>query len=167
MTTKLRRRTVVLLCAPLLIGVAVATAATADRVGMIDACYDKHGNLRLSLQGGACGKNETAISWPQAAVVEPPHVTGTVHFANVREDGVLESGDALSAQQVGAADYEVRFAQDLTACAATVSAGATNGGVTNSTAIGVVSVWPDVIAVHFGNANGNPTPTDFHLIVAC
>ncbi len=91
-------------------------------------------------------------------------------FAHVDQSGFLEVGSAVSASRVSKGNYVVTFGQNVVACAAVVTPGSRDGGVTHLSAKGVTSVpGPTVqdVSIDFYDASFNLADTDFNLIVVC
>lgn len=96
-------------------------------------------------------------------------------FAHVASDGALENSFGVaSASRIAVGTYRVEFKGEITSCAATVSAGAANGGSFAPTAVGTVSINTGsvsglaVAVVAFTQPGGSSRmDTDFNLIVAC
>lgn len=56
--------------------VLVGTTYQCLAQSIINACYDKKGNLRIVTDSSDCRKNETFISWNQAGIQGPPGPVG-------------------------------------------------------------------------------------------
>ncbi len=95
---------------------------------------------------------------------------GSSLFAHVDQSGFLEVGTAVSASRVSKGSYVVTFGQSVVNCAAVVTPGSRDGGVTHLSANGVTSIpGPTVqdVSVEFYNPNFTLEDTDFNLIVVC
>lgn len=94
-------------------------------------------------------------------------------FANVAEDGTLVSGTATVASVTGGV-YRVVFSQDVSQCAAVVTAGPMGLPTVNSylRAFGIAEVGNsenpgEIVVGMFLDDNGSLHNSPFHLIVVC
>ena len=89
-------------------------------------------------------------------------------WANVRSDGTLKHGTAVSASRDSKGDYTVTFGQDIGECAALATIGTAKGGVVNpKSRIYAHLPGNDTVGVLIYEDPIVPADSDFHLLVVC
>jgi hypothetical protein len=141
-----------------LIAASVAWAAIPAADGTISGCYNtKNGKLRV-VDGTACKKKETALSWNQAGQTGPQGEPGapgapgadTRIFAFVQTfsccggDGMLldppllrSASGITAAERVGAGQYAVTVNRDVNDCIATATLASDDAAYPQAGLIGV------------------------------